>query len=115
MKWMHKIIIPNVSYCWKIVADYLEYPAVKKWEIEERQRGDPYKCCTELMEDWLTSDRGVAPKTWLTLVSVLKDIQGLSTSSIEEFLLKEGLLCKENIVYVHTVIMIMKLFSSVYT
>ena len=81
------------------MADYLEYPVAKKREIEERQRGDPYKCCTELMEDWLTSDRGVAPKTWLTLVSVLKDIQELSTSSIEQSLLKEGLLCKENIVY----------------
>ena len=99
MKWMRKIIIPNISYCWKTVADYLEYPVAKKREIEERQRGDPYKCCTELMEDWLTSDRGVAPKTWLTLVSVLKDIQELSTSSIEQSLLKEGLLCKENIVF----------------
>ena len=66
----------------------------------ERQRGDPYKYCTELMEDWLTSDQGVAPKTWQTLVSMVKDIQGLSTSSIEQSLLKEGLLCKENIVYV---------------
>ena len=99
MKWMRKIIIPNISYCWKTVADYLEYPVAKKREIEERQRGDPYKCCTELMEDWLTSDRGVSPKTWRTLVSVLKDIQELSTSSIEQSLLKEGLLCKENIVY----------------
>ena len=99
MKRMHKVIIPNISYCWEKVADYLEYPAVKKWEIEKRKHGDPYECCAELMEDWLTSDRGVAPKTWQTLVSVLKDIQGLSTSSIEQSLLKEGLLCKENIVY----------------
>ena len=94
MKWMHKLVIPKISYCWKIVADYLEYPIEKKKEIEERQRGDPYKCCVELMEDWLTSDQGVSPKTWHKLVSVLKDISELSTvaHSIEQCLLKEGLL-----------------------
>ena len=96
MKWMHKVIIPKVCYCWRTVADYLEYPVEKKKEIEERQRGDPYNCCAELMEDWLASDRGVTPKTWQTLVSVLKEVGQLSTSSIEQSLLKEGLLCKEN-------------------
>ena len=79
-----------------MVADYLEYPVAKRKEIEERQRGDPYKCCAELMEDWLASDRGVTPKTWQTLMSVLKEVGELSTSSIEQSLLEEGLLCKEN-------------------
>ena len=98
MKWMHKVIIPQVSYYWRTLADYMEYPIAKKKEIEERQRGDPYKCCAELMEDWLTSDRGVSPKTWHILVSVLKEIKELSSSvkSIEGALLKEGLLCMEN-------------------
>ena len=96
MKWMHKVIIPKVCFCWRTVADYLEYPVEKKKEIEERQRGDPYNCCAELMEDWLASDRGVTPKTWQMLVSVLKEVGQLSTSSIEQSLLEEGLLCKEN-------------------
>ena len=95
MKWMHKVIIPEVCFCWRTVADYLEYPVAKKKEIEERQRGDPYKCCAELMEDWLASDRGVTPKTWQTLLSVLKEVGELSTSSIEQSLLEEGL-CKES-------------------
>ena len=98
MKWMHKLVIPEVSYCWKTLADYLEYPIAKKKEIEERQRGDPYNCCVELMEDWLISDRGVAPKTWHKLVSVLKEISVLSkvSHSIEQCLLKEGLLYKDS-------------------
>ena len=102
MKWVHKLIIPQVSYCWRKLADYLEYSVAKKKEIEERQRGDPYKCCVELMEDWLTSDRGVAPKTWCTLVSVIKEIEELASSanSIEQHLLKEGLLCMENILFI---------------
>ena len=91
---MRKVVIPKVSYCWKTIADYLDYPVAKKREIEERQRGDPHECCAELMEDWLTSDRGVGPKTWDTLVSVLKEIKELSSSvtTIEQCLLKEGLL-----------------------
>ena len=98
MKWMHKVVIPEVSYCWRTVADYLEYPVAMKKEIEERQRGDPRKCCAELMEDWLTSDRGVGPKTWDKLVSVLKEVGELSSSvtTIEQRLLKEELLCNEN-------------------
>jgi len=94
MKWMRKVFIPNVCHCWREVADYLDYSTAKKKEIEERQRGNPSKCCIELMEDWLTSDRGVAPKTWHTLVSVLKDISELSSvsHSIEQQLVKEGLL-----------------------
>ena len=96
MKWMHKVIIPRVCYCWRMVADYLEYPVEKRKEIEERQHGDPYKCCAELMEDWLTSDRGVTPKTWHKLMSVLKEVGELSSSvnSIEQCLIKEGLLEK---------------------
>ena len=95
MRWMHKVVIPEVSYCWRTIADYLEYPVAKKKEIEERQRGDPRKCCAELMEDWLTSDREVGPKTWDQLVSVLKEVEELSSSSvttIEQRLLMEGLL-----------------------
>ena len=94
MKWMHKVVIPEVSHCWRTIADYLEYPLAKKKEIEERQHGDPRKCCAELMEDWLSSDRGVGPRTWDKLMSVLKEVGELSSSvtTIERRLLKEGLL-----------------------
>ena len=94
MRWMRIIVIPEISYCWRTIADYLDYPVAKKREIEEGQHGDPRKCCAELMEDWLTSDRGVKPKTWYTLVSVLKEVDELSAAakSIEKRLVMEGLL-----------------------
>ena len=97
MKWMHKIIIPNVSHCWETVADFLEYPIPKKKEIIERQRGDPTKCCVELLEDWLSTDNGVKPKTWSKLLSLLKEIRELKnvSLSIEQQLLKEGLICMQ--------------------
>ena len=94
MKLMHQLVIPKVSYCWKTIADHLEYPIEKKKEIDERQRGDPSKCCAELMEDWLTSDRGVAPKTWDKLVLVLIEIGDLSSVAhrIKRSLIRKGLL-----------------------
>ena len=102
MKWMHKIVIPNVSYCWKTVADFLEYPIPKKREIIERQRDDPTKCCVELLEDWLSTDNGVKPKTWSKLLSLLKEIRELRNISlsieqqlIKEQLVKEELICKQ--------------------
>ena len=99
MKWIHKIVIPNVSYCWNTVADFLEFSIQKRREIDERQRGDPTKCCVELLEDWLSTDHGVKPKTWskLLYIAVLKEIRELRNVclSIEEQLLKENLICKQ--------------------
>ena len=94
MKWMHKVVIPRVSFCWEKVADYLEYEIEKKKEIEKKSHHDPTECCTHLMQDWLCSDRGVAPKTWNTLISTLKDIKELSSivCTIEQELSQEGLL-----------------------
>ena len=97
MKWLHKIVIPHISFCWNKVADFLEYSIPKKNEIAVRQRDDPYKCCAELLEDWLSTDNGVKPKTWSNLLTILKEIRELrsSCSSIEEQLLKEKLICKQ--------------------
>ena len=97
LKWMHKIVVPNISFCWKKVADFLEYAIPKRKEIEERQRGDPTKCCVELLEDWLSTDNGVKPKTWSKLLSLLKEITELRNISltIEKQLLEENLICKK--------------------
>ena len=94
MKWMYKIVIPKISHCWGKVASFLNYPISKKKEIYEKYKGDPEKCCTELLENWIESDHGAKPKTWTILVSVLKDINELkaASSEIEEELSKQGLL-----------------------
>ena len=97
LKWMHKIVVPNISFCWKKVADFLEYSISKRKEIEERQRGDPTKCCVELLEDWVSTDNGVKPKTWSKLLSLLKEITELRNISltIEKQLLEENLIYKK--------------------
>ena len=83
MKHLHQLVIPNVAAEWKIIAYYLEFtlPLIKI--IEEQCRKDPVKCCTELFEQWLSSDYGVGPKTWSTLIKALKEIDQLSTVTKE--------------------------------
>ena len=91
MKHLHQLVIPNVAAEWKMVADYLEFtlPLIKI--IEERCRNDPVKCCTELFRQWLSSDYGVRPKTWSTLIETLKEITQLSTVTKE---IEQKLKCK---------------------
>ena len=91
MKHLHQLVIPNVAAEWKMVADYLEFtlPLIKI--IEEQCRNDPVKCCTELFRQWLSSDYGVRPKTWSTLIETLKEITQLSTVTKE---IEQKLKCK---------------------
>ena len=83
MKHLHQLVIPNIAAEWKTVADYLEFtlPLIKI--IEEKCRDDPVKCCTELFRQWLSSDYGVGPKTWSTLIVALKEIKQLATVTKE--------------------------------
>ena len=91
MKRLHQLVIPNVAAEWKTVADYLDFtlPLIKI--IEEQCRNDPVKCCTELFRQWLSSDYGVRPKTWSTLIETLKEITQLSTVTKE---IEQKLKCK---------------------
>ena len=91
MKHLHQLVIPNVAAELKTVADYLEFtlPLIKI--IEEKCRDDPVKCCTELFRQWLSSDYGVGPKTWSTLIVALKEIKQLATVTKE---IEQKLNCK---------------------
>ena len=48
--------------------------------IKETHRGDPRKCCQELLKDWLTTKHGVGPKTWETLLKQLEVVPELAAS-----------------------------------
>ena len=85
MKHLHQLVIPNVAAEWKTVADYLEFKLPMIKIIEVQCKDDPVRCCTELFRQWLSSDYGVGPKTWSTLIKTLKEIEQLSmvTKEIE--------------------------------
>ena len=94
MKLINKHVIPRISAEWETVAAYLEYSIAIKNLIIRTNRGLPRECCTALLEDWITSDNGVKPKTWEKLIEVLNKISSLSmvTKQIKQCLYQEGVL-----------------------
>ena len=97
MRLLHEIVVPRIAADWSIVADYLEYEVEYKQAIKERCQNDPMKCCVELLEDWLSSDRGVSPKSWSRLIETLKGINSLTaiTEMIMQDLAKAGVVIME--------------------
>ena len=91
---MHKHVIPRISAEWETVAAYLEYNIATKRSISKANRGIPKDCCIELLEDWITTDNGVKPKTWEKFIEVLSDISSLAmvTKQIKQCLCEEGIL-----------------------
>ena len=81
MRLLHEIVIPRITADWNIVADYLEYEVEYKQLIKERCQNEPVRCCVELLEDWLSSDRGVSPKSWQTLIGALRGIKSLTAET----------------------------------
>lgn len=94
MRPLKKIVIPKIAARWKDVADFLDYDINIIDIIEDRFRGDCERCCDGLMRDWLSTNHGVKPKTWATLLERLKEIDQLATatSDIEKELEKFGIL-----------------------
>ena len=92
MRLLHEIVVPRIKNDWSIVADYLQYEVEYKQVIKENNSDDPMKCCVELLEDWLSSKRGVSPKSWTRLIKALKGIRSLTatTEKIIEDLEKAG-------------------------
>ena len=81
MRLLHKIVVPRIAADWSIVADYLKYEVKDKQAIKERCHHNPGRCCVDLLEDWLSSDRGVSPKTWSRLIKALKEIKSLTAAT----------------------------------
>ena len=77
------IVVPRINADWEDVAFALRYeiPAVKF--IRSKHNNDPKKCCKELLMDWLTTNNGIGPKVWSTLLDKLKNV-GELTAAREE-------------------------------
>ena len=81
MRLLHEIVVPRIAADWSIVADYLGYEVEYKRLIKENCRDNAQRCCVELLEDWLSSDRGVSPKSWSTLIEALKEIKSITATT----------------------------------
>ena len=61
----------------------LHYDVSTVERIEASHKGEPKRCCQILLKDWLTTNNGVGPKTWETLLKQLKEVEQL-TASVEK-------------------------------
>ena len=78
---LHEVVVPRIAAKWEVVAIYLEYEVEYKELIKEKCHHDPERCCLQLLEDWLSSKRGVSPKSWSKLIEVLGEIKGLEAAT----------------------------------
>jgi len=93
MKLLYELVIPKISAHWDVVLANLEYDLAFKQELDRKYRGDPRQCCTDLLEDWITSDRGISPKTYTKLLEVLCSINDIAPfmGDIMDGLRKKGI------------------------
>jgi len=83
MKYLNKFVIDRVAPDWKKVADSLEFDIQTIRLIERKCANNPMDCCDELFRDWLSSDHGLKPKHWKTLISALKDIKNFTATAAD--------------------------------
>ena len=79
---INKIVVPRIQAEWEDVAYALSYEISTVNGIGASSE-DPKKCCKKLLKDWLSTDHGVAPKTWSTLIEKLKEIEELAAATNE--------------------------------
>ena len=78
MRLLYKIVIPKISAHWDVVLASLEYDLAFKQELDRKYRGNSRECCTALLEDWISSNRGISPKTFTKLLEVLCKINDVA-------------------------------------
>ena len=83
MKYLNKFVIDRVAPDWKKVADSLEFDIQTIRLIEKKCANNPLDCCDELFRDWLSSDHGLKPKNWETLIIALKDIRKFTATAAD--------------------------------
>ena len=77
-------VVPQIMAHWQDVAYHsLQYDVSTVTAIEKKCANDPKRCCLEVFQDWMNTENGVDPKTWGTLLTQLKKVEGL-TDTVEE-------------------------------
>ena len=83
---LNKIVVPQIMAYWEDVAyNSLHYDIPVVEGIKATHKGDPKRCCQELLKDWLSTGNGVDPKTWETLLGQFKEVPEL-TASVENLM-----------------------------
>jgi len=78
-----KVVVPRIAARWETVAHFLKFEISRIEIIKKQHPNDPEESCTKVFTHWLSTDDGVRPKTWETLLKTLNEIKQL-TSATEE-------------------------------
>ena len=78
---INKIVVPHIQAEWEDFAFDLRYEIAAVKGIKANNNQNPKKCCKELFIDWLSTDHGVGPKTWETLIKKLKENDDLAAAT----------------------------------
>lgn len=70
------IVFPKIRAKWKFVAYLMNYTTydVNAFENDSQNLEES---CLNLFTDWLTTDKGIKPKTWHMLIKEIKKVNGL--------------------------------------
>jgi len=75
---LNYIVIPKICAHWEEVAYALRFKIADVDAISEMHSGKPKKCCRQLLKEWLSSGKGITPKTWPMLLAILGRIDDLA-------------------------------------
>ena len=72
----------------KVMAKWRNLAFCMIYKVEEvnairRDSQDFKECCEKLFENWLTTDHGLTPKTYKTLLNHIKEVEMLTPASEE--------------------------------
>jgi len=80
---INTIVIPRIKAEWEDVAFALRYKIPTVNAIKAQHNENPKKCCRQLFIEWLSTNHGVSPKTWSTLIDKLKEVEDLAAATKE--------------------------------
>ena len=75
-----KIVIPEIKAKWKHIAYCMQY-GIDDIKGIEKDSLDLEERCQKLFENWLVSPKGIAPKTWHTLLKCIRDVNELANAA----------------------------------
>ena len=81
MKQLNNIVFPKIAVKWRRFAYSLEFDSGIINTIDVKYRNYAEECCEEVFRDWLSLDHGIGPRTWSTLLKVLKETRGCEVAS----------------------------------
>ena len=78
---LNKVVVPKIKAYWEDVAYSLRFDILEVEGIKNTHKDDGKKCCQRVLINWLSTDKGISPKIWETLIKQIKEVEELTASA----------------------------------